>query len=440
MNQKPSDRPIYAPAAHRRESFVSQLRAWLPSRGNVLFTLLVVVSLVWATKAGAVSLGAPARTGVSNSTIAYQGRLADSSGSPLNGTYAMVFRFYSSSTGGSALWEEDWTGANSVQVSNGLFNVMLGSLNAIPQSLISGNDGLWLGVTVGTDSEMTPRVQIGSVPYAFRANQADRAFGLSAPAGGPADALTVDSSGNIGIGAASAAAKLEIDGQNSLLRLWNPDPNTVANGEVDLGVGNTNAAGGNQNNWISLRSIGDGNTGILNSNQGGDSLPLSRADVIHADGESMIFANYLQKPFYFIQGAGGAGGPSHIPLTISGNGNVGVGTTSPDATLQVNGTVKLLGTWDSSKNVGSTYTAPSDGFVVTSLTCVGGPFLEVGGINGSDMVWGSNDAGRAVALTMPVRKGDSWYISVHDDEGYSGPDPCNATNIQGNLFYIPFGN
>ena len=434
MNQKPSDRPIYAPAAHRREHFASQLRAWLPSRGNVLFTLLVVVSLVWATKAGAVSLGAPARTGVSTSTIAYQGRLADSSGSPLNGTYAMVFRFYSSSTGGSALWEEDWTGANSVQVSNGLFNVMLGSLNAIPQSLISGNDGLWLGVTVGTDSEMTPRVQIGSVPYAFRANQADRAFGLSAPGGGPADALTVDSSGNIGIGATSAAAKLEIDGQNSLLRLWNPDPNTVANGEVYLTVGNTNAAGGNQNNWISLRSIGDGNTGILNSNQGGDSLPLSRADVIHADGESMIFANYLQKPFYFIQGAGGAGGPSHIPLTISGNGNVGIGTTSPDATLQVNGTVKLLGAWNW-ENISTTYTAPSDGLVVTSLQCMDGAFLVLGAINGSNMVWGGNDSNKAVSLTMPVRKGDSWQMSVIY---YNSGNPCPDTS--GNVFYIPFGN
>jgi hypothetical protein len=56
-----------------------------------------------------------------------------------------------------------------VKVSDGLFNVMLGSLTAIPQSVITGHDSLFLGITVGTDDEMTPRVQLGSVPYAVQA-------------------------------------------------------------------------------------------------------------------------------------------------------------------------------------------------------------------------------------------------------------------------------
>jgi len=54
-------------------------------------------------------------------------------------------------------------------VSDGLFNVMLGSLTAIPQSVVAGHDTLWLGITVGTDDEMTPRVQLGSVPFAVQA-------------------------------------------------------------------------------------------------------------------------------------------------------------------------------------------------------------------------------------------------------------------------------
>ncbi|MBM4467392.1 MAG: hypothetical protein FJ014_17860 [Chloroflexi bacterium] len=53
-----------------------RLRAWLPSRGNVLFTLLVVGGLLRATSAGALPLKAPALAGDS-STISYQGRLAD---------------------------------------------------------------------------------------------------------------------------------------------------------------------------------------------------------------------------------------------------------------------------------------------------------------------------------------------------------------------------
>jgi hypothetical protein len=144
-------------------------RAWLPSRGNVLFTLLVVGALLWAASAGALPLRAPAAASTSTGTIAYQGRLADANGSPLTGTYNMIFRLYDAATGGTPLWTEQWTGSNGVKVSDGLFNVMLGSLTPIPTSLVTDHASLFLGITVGTDDEMTPRVQLGSVPFAVQA-------------------------------------------------------------------------------------------------------------------------------------------------------------------------------------------------------------------------------------------------------------------------------
>ncbi|HRJ43050.1 MAG: hypothetical protein KJZ86_22685 [Caldilineaceae bacterium] len=58
-----------------------------------------------------------------------------------------------------------WAG----KVSDGLFNVMLGSLTPIAQSVITGNSTLFLGITVDTDDEMSPRVQLGSVPFAAHA-------------------------------------------------------------------------------------------------------------------------------------------------------------------------------------------------------------------------------------------------------------------------------
>jgi hypothetical protein len=145
------------------------MRAWLPSRGNVLFTLLVVGALLWAASAGALPLRAPAAAGTSTGTIAYQGRLADANGSPLTGTYNMIFRLYDAATGGTPLWTEQWTGSNGVKVSDGLFNVMLGSLTPIPTSLVTDHSSLFLGITVGTDDEMTPRVQLGTVPFAVQA-------------------------------------------------------------------------------------------------------------------------------------------------------------------------------------------------------------------------------------------------------------------------------
>lgn len=139
----------------------------LPTPGSVAFTLIAIVTLLWAQSAGALPLAAP--SAASTGTIAYQGRLADTAGAPLTGTYNMTFRLYSAASGGTPLWEEQWTGANSVQVSDGLFNVILGSLAAIPQNVVAANSSLFLGITVGTDSEMVPRVQLGSVPFAVQA-------------------------------------------------------------------------------------------------------------------------------------------------------------------------------------------------------------------------------------------------------------------------------
>ena len=154
-----------------KQTLLPAIRKWLPSRGNVLFTFVMIAVLLWAQSAGAVSFLAPrnSQLAASTGTIAYQGRLADSAGTPLTQTLAMSFRLYSAVTGGTPLWTEQWSGPNGVKVSDGLFNVMLGSLTPIAQSVITGNSNLFLGITVGTDDEMTPRVQLGSVPFAVHA-------------------------------------------------------------------------------------------------------------------------------------------------------------------------------------------------------------------------------------------------------------------------------
>ena len=133
-------------------------------------SLLVAVSLIGLNRAGALTSAAPAAAPTSSTnTIPYQGRIANASGQAITGTQPMIFRLYNVASGGTHLWEEQWTGPNSVRVSDGLFNVMLGSLNGISQAIITGNPSLWLGITVGSDNEMTPRVQLGSVPFATQA-------------------------------------------------------------------------------------------------------------------------------------------------------------------------------------------------------------------------------------------------------------------------------
>jgi len=131
----------------------------------------MIALLVAAQAVGALPLGRPpaAPEAASTGTIAYQGRLADATGKPLTGAVNMIFRLYSVATGGTPLWTEQWTGSNGVKVSDGLFNVMLGSLTQLPISQLTNSQSLFLGITVGTDDEMMPRVQLGSVPFAVQA-------------------------------------------------------------------------------------------------------------------------------------------------------------------------------------------------------------------------------------------------------------------------------
>lgn len=110
-----------------------------------------------------------------NPEINYQGKLTDSSGVAVaDGAYNMRFWLLQSTSQAttSAVWTESLTGSNAVQVTNGLFSVMLGSTS--PLTAVDFNQTLYLGVEVGGtggsptwDGEMLPRKPLGTVPAAF---------------------------------------------------------------------------------------------------------------------------------------------------------------------------------------------------------------------------------------------------------------------------------
>ncbi len=93
-------------------------------------------------------------------TIAYQGILTDSNGMSVpDGNYSMRFRLYDAID--SMVWEETQV----VPVQNGLYNVLLGSVNALNDVPVWA--GYKLGVKVGNDPEMQPRTPLAAVPYAL---------------------------------------------------------------------------------------------------------------------------------------------------------------------------------------------------------------------------------------------------------------------------------
>ena len=92
--------------------------------------------------------------------ISYQGRLTDDGGNPVTGTPSMTFAIYD---GGSV---SKWTETHpTIQVNEGLFNVILGSQTALPDSVFTGEDR-YLGITVGGDPEISPRTLFTSAPSA----------------------------------------------------------------------------------------------------------------------------------------------------------------------------------------------------------------------------------------------------------------------------------
>lgn len=126
-----------------------------------LFAGLVAAALtIWLASA---PVAAPPQT------MSFQGFLTNASSVPVNGTVAITFRLYSVSSGGSALWTE---AQPSVSVANGVYNVTLGSVTPIG---LPFDVPYYLGVTVGADAEMAPRLPLVSTGYSFRAAQADAA-------------------------------------------------------------------------------------------------------------------------------------------------------------------------------------------------------------------------------------------------------------------------
>ena len=97
----------------------------------------------------------------------YQGYLTDPGGTPIHGMVSMVFSIYDVSTGGTALWSETQT----VVVNQGVYSVNLGDVTTIS---LTFDKAYYLGVRVGTDpEEMTPRRELTSVGYAFRAQMVE---------------------------------------------------------------------------------------------------------------------------------------------------------------------------------------------------------------------------------------------------------------------------
>jgi hypothetical protein len=173
---------------------------------HVFVTAVLIIALT-------LLIFSPAQAQDDSLLINYQGMLTDETGEPLTGTYQLTFTIYDAASDGTVQWTETYP---EVSVNNGLFNVLLGSVVPLENSVFTGEDR-WLGITVGVggDPEISPRSLLTTVPSAAYAKQmsggdvetGEGYLTLKAPDGETAVSIST-------IGRGSPA----------FLRMYNPDP------------------------------------------------------------------------------------------------------------------------------------------------------------------------------------------------------------------------
>jgi hypothetical protein len=240
-------------------------------------------------------------------TFNVHGKLSNSSGVPA-GSYSMNFSIYDQVSGGSALFSQ----VTSVSVdSDGVYNVILKDID------LSFADQYYLGINVEEDGEMSPRMNLTSSAYSFRAGNVTSSgiiYDANVEVGGynfsvgNGDLFVDNSTGRVGIGTTDPSYQLDIVGTGSAkLELSRITGNPALDGSWGIDI--TSALGGGAGTLRFLPSVATGDFNILNS-----------------------------------------GGVSRFFVDTS-SGKVGIGTTTPQRLLHVAGDVLANGTINATDDV-----------------------------------------------------------------------------------------
>lgn len=340
----------------------------------------------------AVSGVRPAHTAAAiNPMLSFQGKLTNTDGTNVtDGTVSIRFRIYTDPTqdaantcsANSCKWEET---QGSVSVTSGLFQVNLGSVTTLPGSVDFNGNALYLGIKVGSDAEMTPRVRLTAAPQAFNSDLLDGidASGFVQLSPGAQQAGNINVSGTITSGAvngitvgstiqpnAAGALTIQSNGANALTltggaaSVWS----TTAGALTVQGFAGTTLSTPNASGATSAVSILSGNSsagtaGNVTIDTGTTSTGTPTVIIGNANAKGIQIGNNASNPAITIDsGTGtiaiGAGAQARTVNIGTGAGNqtVTLGSTSGSSSLTLQagtGNLNVTTNGTGSLNVGT---------------------------------------------------------------------------------------
>ena len=298
-------------------------------------------------------------------TIALQGILRDPNGTTVtDGSYSLTIKLYEVVTGGTPVFTEV---IGSAAVQNGVFSIEIGATSASSSDLdqVPFNTTYYVGVTVESGTEMTPRTKLTVSPYSMAM------YGSS---------NIIPNTGNVGLGTLSPQAVVHIkDVEN--------------NSGEDLLLIEDNS-GGDQirvedDGTLTLPTIGS-KVGI------GTATPSAMLDISSAGSSDdfVVIKDGSNNQKFVVESDGS--------LIIPDGGSVGVGTSTPAAALDIK----------SSSNQDVLSIKTSDGTEVFDVDATGDMTLN------DDLVLGSGGSitfADGSALVSPYSSLASLGISTNDD-------------------------